>query len=52
MHLTEPFEERFESRVQRVEPLIEAAPADPTPKVGRVFEQVLAVQLYPATWVT
>jgi hypothetical protein len=35
-----PLEERFEGRVQRVQPPIEAAPAKPTPEVGRALKQV------------
>ena len=49
MHLTESFEERFESRIQRVEPAIEAASAEAASaeaasKIGGAFEQVLGSQ--------
>jgi hypothetical protein len=37
---TEPLEERFESRIQRVQASVEAAPAKSVSEVGRAFKQV------------
>jgi len=41
VHLAEPFEERFQDRVEGMEPPVEAASAESSSKVGRAFEQVL-----------